>query len=372
MIDGKPSVLFMEGAANGCNWYRIRQPYLKLSERDLLPCASNRDLNEADQSTWVEMADVVVSQAATAEKFLEYMLEQKGKKRFVIDMDDNLFAVSPFNPSYDVHGTKEVDLEVGDQVIRVRDGQNGFNLKANRQRILTAVKSLQTCDLVTTPSSVLSGFLKQFNKNVRVVKNFIDPNIWRKVPLVKDDFVRIGWQGGWSHYPDFYLVKNVLREIMQKHKNVILVIMGTHFEGLTKDLPQDRIQVESWTSVDVYPWKFRTLNIDIGLAPIENNEFNTCKSEIKWEEYSALEIPTVASNIPPYNLAIEHGKTGFLAATEAEWIDYLDQLIQHKEMRDLVGLKARTAVMNHCNLDDKIDDYVRAYKSLFVPELVTI
>jgi spore maturation protein CgeB len=36
--------------------------------------------------------------------------------------------------------------------------------------------------------------------------------------------------------------------------------------------------------------------LDIGICHVEDNYFNKCKSSIKYAEYSAMGIPTVASN----------------------------------------------------------------------------
>lgn len=372
MIDGKPVIYGITGANNGCTFYRLYQPISKLVEKDIFPAATTSMLQGADHELYLQKADVIVTNGhATMEKFLEYMVEQEGRKLFTIDYDDDIFNVSPYNPSYEKHGYREVDIELPDgRTIEIRDGKNGFNIAENKQRLYVFKECLRRANMVTTTCSTLSGIFKQLNKNTRVIKNFIDFNLWKPAPLVKDKWVRIGWQGGWSHYQDFCEIQEVLEEVMGRYANTRLVIMGTDFPGVMKNLPQDRIDLESWVSMEAYPYKFKTLNIDIGIAPLANNAFNHAKSEIKWEEYSALAIPTVASNIPPYSIAIQDNVTGFLCSTKEEWLGALGSLISNMDLRTTIGQNAQERVREHYDIDKEVEQYRQAYNSLYNKELI--
>lgn len=378
MFNDRYIVLFVEGATlNGCVWYRIRQPYQKLTKHNVFLAASTRDLAVDDVPVWLDKADVIVSQCHVGEKFLEYMIEEKGKRKFVIDMDDNPFEVSPFNPAYERNGLKEVDIELPDgRKYEIRDGKAGFysgqpfNLKDNQRRMALVRETIASADLITTPSPVLSGIFKGINPKVKIVKNFLDMKAWSPLNIVKDGFIRIGWQGGYSHYPDFFEVKEVLEELMAKYSNLKIVVMGEFFKGIFSNMPEDRIETHGWVGIETYPWKFKALNIDIGIAPIENNVFNTCKSELKWTEYATLGIPCVASNIPPYSLNIRDGDTGFLAQDAKEWKNTLTNLIESKELRTRIGQRAQEHVLQHYDADKNYVQYESAYKSLFKPELI--
>ena len=366
MLNGRLVLFGSEGQPNGCNFYRIKQPLTYIAEKDIFPCATSSMLTGDDLDLWIDKADIIVSQKATSDKFLEFMFEQHGKQKFCIDLDDNIFAVSPYNPSYYYHGVKEVDFELPNgKMVQVRDGLNGFDLKANELRLKICVNSLRLADMVTTPSSVLAGKLKNLGaKNVRVIKNFINFEHWQKLSLVKDEFIRIGWQGGMAHFEDWCEISDAIRRVMERYSNVLLVIMGTHYKGTTIGFPEDRIVAVQWLPIEIYPYKFKTLGIDIGIAPITNTEFSTCKSEIKWEEYSALEIPCVASNIPPYNLNIDDGKTGFLCKDKDDWYETLCELVESKELRDKIGIQARKRIESVYDISIGVKQYESAYNSL--------
>ena len=54
------------------------------------------------------------------------------------------------------------------------------------------------------------------------------------------------------------------------------------------------------TSILNYPEKLRSLDLNVMVAPCIDNEFNRCKSNIKWLEACALGIPLLASDIAAY------------------------------------------------------------------------
>ena len=80
---------------------------------------------------------------------------------------------------------------------------------------------------------------------------------------------------------------------------------------------------------------------DINLAPLEyNNPFCEAKSELKFFESGIVKVPVVAVNNETYRDAIEDGKDGFLAGNTDEWVGKLSQLIDNRNLRLQMGLKA--------------------------------
>jgi glycosyltransferase involved in cell wall biosynthesis len=56
---------------------------------------------------------------------------------------------------------------------------------------------------------------------------------------------------------------------------------------------------------------------DVGLAPLLDVVFNRCKSNVKWLEYSAMGLATIATDLPPYSESIEHEHSGLLVQPDA-------------------------------------------------------
>ena len=63
---------------------------------------------------------------------------------------------------------------------------------------------------------------------------------------------------------------------------------------------KNKIEFHQWQPVFEYPQYVKNLDVDFGIAPLEDNVFNACKSNIKMLEYTACGIPGVYSNVEPY------------------------------------------------------------------------
>ena len=77
--------------------------------------------------------------------------------------------------------------------------------------------------------------------------------------------------------------------------------------------------------------------VEINIAPLQDNVFTNCKSELKFFEAAICGTLTLASPTFAFRKAIEHGRTGFLVAPH-EWDDALHQTVTLVE--DRVGYEA--------------------------------
>ena len=86
---------------------------------------------------------------------------------------------------------------------------------------------------------------------------------------------------------------------------------------------------------DKYYKKLQKIDFDIGVAPLIDNEFNRCKSNLRWLEWSALGVPTVASRVVPFQ-CIRPNIDGYLAKNEKEWYTNLRALIEIPKLRERI------------------------------------
>ena len=77
--------------------------------------------------------------------------------------------------------------------------------------------------------------------------------------------------------------------------------------------------------------------VEINIAPLQDNVFTNCKSDLKFFEAAICGTITLASPTFAFRKAIEHGRTGFLVAPH-EWDEALHQAVALAE--DKVGYEA--------------------------------
>ena len=233
--------------------------------------------------------------------------------------------------------------EIDDYVLSIpAKNQASEYFRPGSDMVAYAVDQFSESDGLVVSTPYLGDLYKKFNKNINVVENCIDTGLWHVSEENSSDAVKIGWMGGGTHEEDLEIVKDVVFEILEEHPNV-----SFHFlHGVPRffrDVPRIKADL-GFKPVDKYPKWVMKAGFDIGIAPLEDNNFNRGKSNLRWLEYSAMGIPTVASPLPHFVQSIEDGKTGFIANTKDEWKKNLKNLIADKELRRAIGMNARKEV----------------------------
>ena len=104
------------------------------------------------------------------------------------------------------------------------------------------------------------------------------------------------------------------------------------------DLPQDRRSFCPAGSLDDYYRFLETL--DIGIAPLLDNPYNQCRSDIKFVEYASRGVVPVLAAVTPYLQNVEAGTTAFLFKGNAELEEVLIRLIGDADLRQRVAGRA--------------------------------
>lgn len=109
-------------------------------------------------------------------------------------------------------------------------------------------------------------------------------------------------------------------------------------------LANRRIRCLPWDPIGVYD---HMCDADVGIIPIEpglNPEVWNLKSENRLTMKMCVGLPVIATPIPSYEAVVEHGRTGFLARTPADWFSCLEALRDPARRRE-VGERGREAVI---------------------------
>lgn len=375
-------ILGIERDKTACNFYRILSPLAKLDERELADVilVQESDLGNDKSVNSALWADIIVFQRPSTEAWFNFIKTcRKNGKLIVSDYDDDPFNTSPFNPYYQFIGTEEygIQWEDGTKEMLWSEGmvsQNGnkiFDIEKNINHRDMFYLNFKKSDMVTCTTDILRNEFLKMNENVLVLPNLIDFNFFPPLQEFKKNEIRIGWQGGASHYEDLYLIKDVIFEILKNNPTAKFVYFGDmRFKGLFSKCNQKQIEWHPWVQHNAYPYKLAMLNLDIALCPLVDNVFNRNKSAIKWMEYSAMKFATIASDIPPYSEVIKQGETGLLVNSDkAMWIDSIQTLISSEHMRRNLSENSYEDVKLNHNIENKSHLWYDAYNKLINQEV---
>lgn len=370
------------------SYYRIQQ--LFECARDLgLPFKGMIDTNDAgiDPETRIRAfceADAILlyqpigeptlHNARLAKSFLPSLRDGDWKypPTLIVDSDDNLFNVNPKNPAYRTLGIRDPDgkeVPAGHVLGEVENGvkkmlwhdsecspdycggepgkpcQRRTDFTRNRQNLETYRGLAELADVVTcTTSEVAKSIQKGCTpQRTEVFPNLIRFNDYPQIDLMAKNQVRILWQGGASHFEDWYPLRDAMGEITKKYTQVHWVIWGQMYHWAADLIPPDRYTYLSWCPYHEYKLRRVMIGEDISLAPLADNHFNRCRSAIKWYEASVSKRPaaTLAQNTGPYKAEIEHGKTGMLFDNPTDFVENLSKLIVDREFRREIASNAK-------------------------------
>ena len=234
--------------------------------------------------------------------------------------------------------------------------------------LMPMMAAMIDADLVLVPTDELCKVVKGFNPNIVVLPNYLDDKNWQLKPPVQkssDEVITIGYMGSNSHTPDLSIVASVLRELLTKYERKLkLEVWGTPLPGELQD-----VEGVSWhpSPTNIYTdfvKFFQTLDFDLVIAPLADNLFNRCKSNLKFLEYSAIGAPGVYSQITPYEGIIYDGVNGFLAGDDSEWVEKLTRLIENPDLRYKMAVAAQKTVQDQWLLSGNIHSWEDIYNKL--------
>ena len=144
-----------------------------------------------------------------------------------------------------------------------------------------------------------------------------------------------------------------------KHQDVKLTVLGASGVGSVFSKITDRIDIINKVDFNTMLNIFE--NHDLLLVPLDNNEFNNAKSNIKYIEAGARGTPVLARDCDEFTLVIKDKKNGFLYNQE-NLTNQLEYIYKNKHKLYQIGENARKDILkNHTISTDNTDfiDFIR-------------
>lgn len=356
-----PYVLAHLADAQGCGFHRILRPLEILSRNGI--CAGRAEMSFfSDETLRAINPSVVVFQRQLETSQIETIRRYRTtlpNTHFVYEIDDILSAV----PDYSYHApymTPNVDAKIA------------------------AAASL--CDVITVTTEDLAAHMRSIlpadsSTEVRVAPNMLgrdDLDIAAHVrveaaktpALPRTSKLRIGWGGGIGHAGDLALLHDAMRELSSEVEWVFL--------GMNPDLPDGVVKHFAGGVVpQQYLAALAALNVDLIVAPLVDNAFNRCKSNLRLLEAAACSYPVIASPVAPYRT--KNPPLFAEARSTADWVDAIRRFAALPlDIRAASGAAMNAWLREHYVLDDdanlrrQMRAWLPRHVEPFIPKLAPV
>ncbi|WP_434119722.1 glycosyltransferase [Pseudomonas fortuita] len=325
-----PTVLAHAADRGGCGNYRVIQPLDTLNREGLAEgVVAWNYLAPAELERY--QPDSIILQRQVGDEQIEHMRRMHAFSRAfkVFELDDYLPNL-PLKSVHRAHMPKDI-------------------LRSLR-------RGLAYVDRFVVSTQPLAEAFAGLHGDIRVVHNTLDTRYWKDLKALRRQSrkPRVGWAGGASHTGDLEVIADVVKELANEVEWV--------FFGMCPDKLRPYVhEFHPSVSIEQYPATLARMNLDLALAPVEQNLFNECKSNLRLLEYGACGFPVIASDLRCYqgysDLPVTLVKNRFRG-----WVDAIRMHISDLDATAKAGDALRDAVLGGWMLEgDNLSNWRKAW-----------
>lgn len=197
---------------------------------------------------------------------------------------------------------------------------------------------------VIVGNEYLYDYARKINKNVVIIPTSIDFEEYIPEDRPTNNPLVIGWIGNPANLYYLKFLEPVLTKLSEKYEFILRVVSSKPFNS-----NNFLVHNKPWKEKD----EIKDINsFDIGIMPLEDNEYTRGKGGFKIIQYMGLEKPTIASPVGINSKIIKDGVNGFLASNEQEWYEKLELLIKDAELRKQLGRLGRLSIINNFSIKE--------------------
>jgi glycosyltransferase involved in cell wall biosynthesis len=282
-------------------------------------------------------------------------------------------------------------------------------------------ETLKVVDYITTTTPIFAEKIKNYNKNVVVLPNAINPD--EKQFIINDKSTKerlsFGWLGGSSHLYDLdilYPLFNRLKFYPELKEKLQFVLCGFDTRGtitylneknektqrkikphetvwskyeniftnnhnlITKEESKilkkynkelyyddlDSFYRRIWTKpITSYATNYN--NFKISLAPIKEHDFNKYKSQLKVIEAGMFGKGLIATNFGPYTIDLIHEENCLLVDSKDNnrgWFEAIKKLYENPDLLEKISYNLQKTVLEKYHIDVVVKNRYEFYKNI--------
>jgi len=180
-----------------------------------------------------------------------------------------------------------------------------------------------------------------------VIPTAVDTVRWAPTLSKPRDTFYLGWIGTSGNYQYLYSIEKALFTFFTKYPSAKLLIVSDRKPKFTY-LSLKNIHFISWSKNGEVQ---AVQQMDVGLMPLKDTDWEKGKCSFKMLLYMATGIPVIVSPFGMNQEILNIDNIGFGPTSHSEWVDTLTVLYKNETMRKQMGLAGRKVVKHYYSLD---------------------
>ena len=228
-----------------------------------------------------------------------------------------------------------------DDAIMFRDSAAVRMVSRRRQR--RVARMLRGAAAVIAGNDYLADWARPHCEHVSVLPTAVDLAAYPAEPPT-DGATVIGWIGTASTLMYLRAVLPALARLAARQPTMIVRVVS---DGAldAPDLPLINVAWSLAGEVD------ELRRFQVGIMPLPDDLWTRGKCAVKILQYFAAGIPVVCSPVGVAREIVEHGRNGFFATSEDEWVTHLEALLADAALRRRMGAAGRALVAERYSVE---------------------
>jgi len=223
-------------------------------------------------------------------------------------------------------------------------------------------KNLEKYDYIISSTEYIKNKIKKYNSNIYIIPTSpSDKNDYENNGKIFMDKFIVGWTGTSSNFIYIEKVEEFLKPFFKKFEDTYLVIISDKKYSSNDKLFNKKI-------INI-PWDKKTeaiyiKNFDIGIMPLEKDEWTLGKAGFKTIYYMKFKIPSISTDWGYQKTFIKNNVNGFLVNNNYEWEEVLTNLYNNNKKRKEIGKNGYKTYVKRFETNVIFEKYLNLLKSL--------
>lgn len=196
-------------------------------------------------------------------------------------------------------------------------------------------KALIYSDVIWSSSQYIAEKYKELTagKRMAISDTIVRPEELEMQPVSRDnETVRIVYAAAPSHDSLFNMcIKPIIPELVTEFGDKI----SFTFVSVHPEVQGVQCEYVPGMTLMEYRQYMKKQHFDIGLAPLNTDEFSKCKYFNKFIEYTTQGVVGVYTDTEPYNYVVTNKHNGFLTKNDQQsWLNTLTEAIRNSKLRE--------------------------------------